>query len=483
MKQKLKVGFFSVLLVFAMLFSVFALAACEPTDDSSGSGSNTRPPVTSDTGSSGSDSSGGDSSGEEDDSMREDLGADAVEYKFEAECCVISGTNTECTTGCEAQVPENLMPSGGLYVMKIDSDGSVDLTFEIWAETAGPAVLNLCMGRSDKDVPISNMFVIQINGAQQRSDVVYKTAEEVRYFEWQEQDICKFDLVQGKNTIVFSKMQQGSVGMNFDYMKIVTESKVEWNSEHEAGGHNYNWSITAPDTSTAGMATGYCEYCRDYQEVTLPSLSEENGYTRNAEGNDVTWTYTVAEIVTKDGPATFTFNTKLNSQDFRFECETMVLKNYADSIMPNDTVRYGTEGNNPSGGLVVMGMNNADGSITLTVNATADTTAAFILCIGRQSASYQFNATHTLTVNGEQATIADDVVIASANGNTWVDWAEYTIAEIELREGENVIELRNNSENPGAENSAPSGNMDYFTLRVYDDTTVLTQVGAITPEA
>ncbi len=75
------------------------------------------------------------------------------------------------------------------------------------------------------------------------------------------------------------------------------------------------------------------------------------------------------------------------------------------------------------------------------------------------------------------------MVIASANGNTWVDWAEYTIAEIELREGENVIELRNNSANPGAENSAPSGNMDYFTLRVYDDTTVLTQVGAITPEA
>ena len=124
---------------------------------------------------------------------------------------------------------------------------------------------------------------------------------------------------------------------------------------------------------------------------------------------------------------------------------------------------------------------NADGNITLKLNSTAAVKADFILCIGRQSAEYKFNATHTLTVNGEQATIADDVVIESTTVNQWLDWKEYTIAEIELKAGENIIVLSNNSANPGADNSAPSGNMDYFTLRVYDAAAELTQLDAITP--
>ncbi len=51
----------------------------------------------------------------------------------------------------------------------------------------------------------------------------------------------------------------------------------------EPTGHNVtaDWTVTAqPATDAEGTLSGYCSACETYANVTLPALSEENGYSR-----------------------------------------------------------------------------------------------------------------------------------------------------------------------------------------------------------
>ena len=202
-------------------------------------------------------------------------------------------------------------------------------------------------------------------------------------------------------------------------------------------------------------------------------MSEEN-YKVEVSGVTTKWTYTVEEGVE------ITVTTYAENS-FRFECENMKISG-GDEINPADQVVAKEDGNNPSGGMIVGGMNNNSGSITLELTSTVDTQALLVICFGRNSRVIPFNNTHTLTVNGEKAEVSDDVIFTACEGNEWVDWTEFEICTVELKAGQtNTIVLENHAPNPSVDGCAPSGNFDYFELIPVDQSAVLTQVNAVTP--
>lgn len=379
-------------------------------------------------------------------------------YKFEAETGELVTDIGSCAKGLEGTVESNNHPSGDAFIHHLSQGGTAAITYHITAEADAQAVLTICLGlgtaRSYK-----NLFEIKINGVVnepvENFDVpAWDTVEgAIQYYTWTEFEVMIVSLKEGDNEIVFTKTTNG---LNFDYFVLTSTAPLE-NTAEKTNGHSYQtWTLEEePTLESTGKAVSYCEYCRDRREETLPEISEANGYTKKpveANGPDTfgkaTWEYTLEGY-------TFEFSSRLyptnGTQSYLFECERMTLEGAAS---------IGKEANShdPHGGAYVQGLSGNTGSVTLEITSDKAAQALFIICFGcRNTGDVKLKDKRTLTVNGSEVTIPDDVVFTRANTDyNYFNWAEFEVMILDLQAGKNTIKLTNNG--------GGFSNLDYFRL-------------------
>lgn len=379
------------------------------------------------------------------------------EHKFEAECCDIYTVPND--DGQFATAKDYSTASGGQSVEYIGNADETILTFEIYSDTDAKAVMLLCMGRREKEYSFNAMFNLEINGelANPANDVIYPVMEDgAKYYDWYENEICMFDLKAGYNTVVFEKKASS---LNMDYMILATTANVEWKTEHDNGGHSYGeWTIDVMPTLTdAGSAKRFCSTCRLTQTVELPAISEED-YTETVVSPAGEETFGVSDWTYKDNEGYgIEFTVRLQSNPLsgvyeseRFECERSNIFSFGGS-----TVKATFDNNNnPSNNGYLNNLDGSDCYVSLTINATKNAQARFIVCFGGRPYTRTIASAFTLTVNGVKVEIDPDLAIEGDPSHTYYNWTEVTVAYIQLKEGENVVTL----------NSTGKGgfNLDYF---------------------
>jgi hypothetical protein len=299
---------------------------------------------------------------------------------------------------------------------------------------------------------LSDLFTIKVNGVDVAFDntIAFPAYENVQYFDWTEKEVAIVDLKAGDNTIEFVK---NTAGMNFDYMSLTSSATLQDSREVALGGHSYSeWNMSAiPTLDKEGRMTTYCQYCRDFKDVTLPVISEANGYTKtvitpatSTTFGEASWTYD------KDG-INQTFKTKLypdNVQSFKFEAESSDYKGEGDAAK-----RYSDA--TVSGGAYLGKLAGATWTITLDIVSDKECDALLVLMVGRRNDRDLVMHNKTLTVNGTKVPISKDVVFPQIDSaDKYLNWEEFEIVVIHLKEGKNTITLSNTG--------TAFTNIDYF---------------------
>lgn len=379
-------------------------------------------------------------------------------YKFEAETGELETTIEKCQKGLEGTVAGNNYPSGDAFIHHLSNTGTATITYHITADADALAVLTICLGIGTAR-SYSDLFDVQINGVFYAPDEDFlvpswTTVEgAIQYYTWTEFEVMIVPLEEGDNEIVFTKTTNG---LNFDYFVLTSTAPLESTAE-KTNGHSYQtWTLEEePTLESTGKAVSYCEYCRDRREEALPEISEANGYTKKpveANGPDTfgmaTWEYTL------EGHK-FEFSSRLyptdDTQSYLFECERMTLEGSA-------AIGKAATSHNPHGGAYVQDLSSKTGSVTLEITSDKAAEALFIICFGcRNDRDVKLKDKRTLTVNGSEVTIPDDVVLTRANTDyNYFNWAEFEVMILDLQAGKNTIKLTNDG--------GVFSNLDYFRL-------------------
>ncbi len=387
----------------------------------------------------------------------DNLPADYAIYSFEAECAKLE-TNAPGT--CNATNGGN--PSGGLFIQNMSKVSSAKLTFEITSDSAQDAVLILRMGHRESEYAWSDMFTLTLNGeAVEGIEYTFPVmrAGSVKYFDWQDNEICVLKLKEGNNTIVLSKV---TYGLNFDTLKLASSAELEWTSEagkDEATKHSFGkWEvITEPTLEKGGVLGSYCTTCRAYKESKIPAISEDTGYHKVVKKEATATSFGESSWEYEFEGNKFSFDsliypTQGETKMQRFECEDMIVTGDAHSAREGGS-------NNPSGGYYIGGISGKDYSLTLTVESDMETEAIFYIGFGcRNDRSLTFNGICKLTVNGKAVSVSDNVVFRQADSSfNYFNWESVMVVTIKLQKGTNTIVVEDNSK-------ATSSNMDYFEL-------------------
>ena len=402
---------------------------------------------------------GGETGDETTPSLKDQLEGELTDYIFEAEC---SDNNlTDANVGNESNIVATNHPSGGQYVHNMTKINGEKFTFNVTSASAQKAVLSICMGQRDYAMKLADMFTITVNGVavEVSEDIEFKVYSGIKYFDWTEKEVVIIDLVEGNNVIELTQAEHGGKFLNFDYIALTAAANLQWTKEVGVG-HTYGvWEMTKDATlDEAGELYRYCNTCRASEIFELPAISEAGGYSKNvieeatATGfGSATWTYT------KDGQ-TFTFNTVLypeGAKAYQFEADQAKLTTQA-----TDGARRVMEVISGATSSVYIGyVNNTEWTLKIQITSDIDCEALFVLHMSRHNTTnYKFNNGRTLTVNGEEVAVSDDLVIeATIASSAYYNWDDIEIAVINLKAGKNVIELSNAAK--------PFNNIDYFELR------------------
>lgn len=136
-----------------------------------------------------------------------------------------------------------------------------------------------------------------------------------------------------------------------------------------------------------------------------------------------------------------------NLTDYYFEAEC------AEIVAANAAVGKGVEAgktlsevNNPSGGGYVYNLSKAgDATITFKVNASADGKAVLSLRMGLTTVERKLSDLFMITVNGKEISYSADLTFGIYEKVKYFDWTELEVAIIDLKAGDNVIELTKTS--------------------------------------
>ena len=383
-------------------------------------------------------------------SLKDQLEGDLETYIFEAECSIIDTTISSLGTGIEdgKTIGGTNYPSGDAYVYFLSREGKATLTFNVHSAADTKAVLSLCMGRN-VERNVNDLFTIKVNGTECAVDstLAFPAFEGIQYFDWFEKEIVIVDLKAGDNVIELTKTLYG---MNFDYLALTSAAVLQDSREVALGGHNYGeWNIASiPTLESEGRMTTYCKLCRDFKEITLPVISEANGYTKNVITAATATTFGEAEwTYSKDGISE-TFKTKLypeNVKSYTFEAESAeydgTAKRYSDATV--------------SAGAYLGKLAGATWNITLNIVSDRECDALLVLMVGRRNDRDLVMHNKTLTVNGTKVPISKDVVFPQIDSaDKYLNWEEFEIVVIHLKEGKNTITLSNTG--------TAFTNIDYF---------------------
>lgn len=377
-------------------------------------------------------------------SLKELLEGTLTDYRFEAECAELKTD----IAGAGAGLPGGKLtgdcnfPSGGGMVYNLGNEGDATITFHITAEEDTKAVLSICLGRINVERDLLQLFKITVNGKECRfaSDIAFDIFEGTKYYDWQEREAAIVELQKGENTIEFTKVYQG---LNFDYITLTSAAGLQDTREAENGGHSYgDWNVvTAPTLENPGSIGCYCEICRAYLEEELPVVSEENGYEKTIlkEATETTfgsarWSYT------KNG-TTFSFGTMLypeseNVQSYLFEAEK--------AGYSGDAKRYSDSTCDASGNAYLGKLAGSTWTMTLSIDADRDCEALLLMRVGRRNDRAITFSGKVFKVNGEETEISSDVVFPQIESESkYLNWEEFEIVVVSLKEGTNEVTLSN----------------------------------------
>jgi hypothetical protein len=309
------------------------------------------------------------------------------------------------------------------------------------------------MGCSTIDSNLDDLFHVNVNGTdvENNPDIIFPKWTKVQDYDWIELEIANIDLVEGENIIKIIKDKvpanvsdrySSRYGLNFDYMAIRPEDSnmvLQDTRDVESQGHVYGGPILVKEPSYAetGIIRSYCENCRSYQGVTLPTVSAENNYNRiSGNGLKTTWTYL------QDG-LEYTFLVEENLIRYEYDVATdenplapenggcLVTHPASGDVVydgPNKNGYYGNDSNYSS-------------DYTMTVYVPEDTSIVFIV-FGCKKATKDYAPSaifKNLKINGESAGVTYCTTPMVSHPTSWHEHSDHEIATLDLKAGYNTI--------------------------------------------
>ena len=327
-------------------------------------------------------------------------------------------------------------------------------TTTVIAEEKMSVTLLVCAARKSSTYTYSSLIsYLTVNG--EKTPILNTTSASIKFTGWHAHnyyEIATIVLEEGPNVIEFQSKTNanwagigfksvGEVHMHTDVIDPAVEatcvSEGKTKGSHcstcgevivaqetiPANGHNYTWNMTSEPTYEAeGGFTRDCSLCGEHIEVTLPTISETNGYINHASGVFSRWEY-----IHEGKSFIFEFTENLATEKYSFNASDLFGDKYgsADVDCGADGCYAGLSGNSFSGVITVP-------------NATS----VYLIISGSAAADLTYSAStliSSLSVNGyeNRAIISTEEVVFSGAAN----FTDITIATLLLDEGVNRIAL------------------------------------------
>ena len=266
---------------------------------------------------------------------------------------------------------------------------------------------------------------------------------------------------------------KGMTSADGNYLLLATSLKISNFEDYSAVGYEIEQDgvmLTGDNLCTPNYYTGITFRTGD---DTTKTLTMQEIFGDSATGMIVAEIafsdcadYTIKPFLLANDGTSKTYGTTFEGvrekNDFKFEAECAV-------VTADNKVSVGTEGkgvvvtNNPSGGMFVSGIKNAvEAKLEFNVTSSGNAKATMVACMGLREWQLVMSNVFTLTVNGQEVAIGEDVIFPVADGVRYWDWTEVEICKIDLVKGANTIAFEKKA---GLGDGVGNGlNFDYITL-------------------
>lgn len=266
---------------------------------------------------------------------------------------------------------------------------------------------------------------------------------------------------------------KGMTSADGNYLLLATSLKISNFEDYSAVGYEIEQDgvmLTGDNLCTPNYYTGITFRTGD---DTTKTLTMQEIFGDSATGMIVAEIafsdcadYTIKPFLLANDGTSKTYGTTFEGvrekNDFKFEAECSV-------VTADNKVSVGTEGkgvvatNNPSGGMFVSGIKNAvEAKLEFNVTSSGNAKATMVACMGLREWQLVMSRVFTLTVNGQEVAIGEDVIFPVADGVKFWDWTEVEICKIDLVKGANTIAFEKKA---GLGDGVGNGlNFDYITL-------------------
>ena len=395
-------------------------------------------------------------------------------YVFEAEDAVLAEVSTtgtlKASKGKESSCTSS--PSGGAYIYKISqTPAGTQVIFKVNAEETCAAGLIMTMGHNGYDTELSSLFTIKVNGkAAKIGKVVFTkcTDDEPLYFTFKDTEIGILTLKKGVNTVTFTKTNGG---LNFDCIKLVSATTIEKVKACEEHKYAQYISRKSPTLETEGAVWSYCKVCGTEDLKTLPTISEENGYTKNVITESTMETTGEAEWTYNVGEQEFKFTTDLPllpdtrpKTDYKLEAEDALISTVNGKVTVKDA-------DTASGGKYVDDMGNDENGASLSWTFNVDKACNVNISVGmikHHNDTRNFDDFYKVTINGVRYKTG---LTIEKTGETaaWTTFYNFELLNgVELKTGSNTIVF---------ERIGNALNLDYVTISSAENVSLTSSAG------
>ena len=194
---------------------------------------------------------------------------------------------------------------------------------------------------------------------------------------------------------------------------------------------------TAPDYNTEGKILNKCTVCgvnNEEDPITIPAISEANGYTKVFGGVISRWTFAYNNQI-------FTFDIVENAEttDYLYGLESFYVGTNDSGSMVFKSGYKHTDATQPKYGCCFM---DGSGKTFTTTVVVSETTSVTLLIKASKNSASTYDATFSsVTVNGDAAAVINTTTEA-LNFGGWHVHEYFEIATIVLEKGTNVIEFK-----------------------------------------
>lgn len=343
---------------------------------------------------------------------------EGVESYFEGEDAILANG----AMGSISLKTDDAGAKNSTSLQNVNCNNGATLTYTVMAESDCEAglYLSLAFGSS----PVTNIFTLKVNGEDVAIPSVYNATQVTNWVTYEEYWLANVDLKAGSNKIVLTVT--GGCG-NYDYMKLVSEKELTLSSLVSSISLSTSYELlktgeTVTIVSDVQPSTATDKSLAWTSDNTAVATVDENGVvTAVAEGS------ALITAASKDGGATASIRIFVSDKAAtRYEAENATLTNCQLE----------------SNGKFVGGINNDGAKVTFTVNNEGGARKALL----RISTSVvvegdkSIDCFYTVNQNGAAIDLSSGTFVARGEIG-WNTESGFFTVEINLAEGENVIEL------------------------------------------